>query len=80
MNLPRTAEGFEAWDVVERCAGQVRTGMAGAIGLDFVAAFQVGDALGYGRAAIAEFLPVAEAGMLDGFAKLNREGGSDGKS
>ena len=66
---PLSLEGWQAWDVVTRCVGQLRLApMGGVSGLDFTAAFACGQALGYDLAALAELLPAVEAGMV---AELN---------
>jgi hypothetical protein len=59
-------EGWQAWDVAAKCAGQLRLAPmgGGVIGLDFAAAFACAHALGYDLAALAELLPAAEAGMV----------------
>lgn len=64
-----TAEGWEIWDLLERCGGQIRMGSTGPVGLDFGAAFLMADALGFSRSATAEFLPAAEAGFMRGILK-----------
>ena len=62
---PVSLEGWQAWDVVAKCAGQLRlTPMGGVSGLDFTAAFACAHALGYDLGALAELLPAAEAGMV----------------
>lgn len=60
------------WDVLERCAGQLRVGPGGPVGLDFGAAFALGAGLGYDATGIAELLPAGEAGLIRGLAKLMR--------
>jgi hypothetical protein len=58
-------EGWQAWDVAAKCAGQLRLAPVGGVsGLDFTAAFACGRALGYDLVALAELLPAAEAGMV----------------
>ena len=62
---PVSLEGWQAWDVASKCAGQLRLApMGGVSGLDFAAAFACGRALGYDLGALAELLPAAEAGMV----------------
>jgi hypothetical protein len=63
-NEPATAPGWQAWDVLLRCSGQIRVIPGAAVGLDFAAALAVGAALGYDAAALAELLPAGEAGMI----------------
>ena len=61
---PTTEAGWQAWDVLLRCSGQIRVIPGAAVGLDFTAALAVAAALGYDAAALAELLPAAEAGMI----------------
>jgi hypothetical protein len=75
--VPQSVEGWEVWDVLERCAGQLRVGPGGPIGLDFGAVFALGAALGYDRAGLAELLPSAESGLMRGFAKLRSQQNDD---
>ena len=57
-----------------RCAGQLRFAPGGAvIGIDMGVALKFAEALGYDLAAVADLLPEAEAGLLEGFARLKRE-------
>lgn len=44
-------------------------GPMGPVGLDFGAVFFMADALGASRAALAEFLPAAEIGLMRGINK-----------
>jgi hypothetical protein len=61
---PHSDGGWQAWDVLLRCSGQIRVIPGAAVGLDFAAALAVGAALGYDAAALAELLPAGEAGMI----------------
>jgi hypothetical protein len=70
--VPQSIEGWETWDVLERCAGQLRVGPGGPVGLDFTAALAVGAALGYDAVGLAELLPAA-AGLMRGLAKLVKD-------
>ena len=66
-NAPQTEAGWQAWDVLLRCAGQLRLAPSGyPLGMDLTAAFAVGEALGYDAQGLAEFLPVLEAGLVTG--------------
>ena len=68
---PLTNAGWQAWDVVLRCSGQLRfaPNAAVVIGIDIAAALSLGAALGHDLHALAELLPAAEAGLV---AALNR--------
>lgn len=58
-----------------RSAGHVRFAPNGAvIGLDFGLALRLAETLGYDVPAIADLLPEAEAGLLEGLARLRAEG------
>jgi hypothetical protein len=61
---PATDGGWQAWDVMLHCSGQIRAVPGAALGLDFGAAFAIGQALSYDLVALAELLPAAEAGMI----------------
>ena len=58
-------------------------GPMGPVGLDFVAVFQMADALGADRAALAELLPAAEIGLMRGITKRTTQAsdtqGNDGQ-
>jgi len=57
-------EGWQAWDVALRCAGQLRMAQFAVIGLDMNAAIKIGEALGYDATGLAELLPACENGMM----------------
>ncbi len=63
---PLTDAGWQAWDVILRCSGQLRLAPhAGiVIGIDLAAALAIGAALGHDVHALAELLPAAEAGLV----------------
>ena len=66
---PQTQEGWQAWDLVETCQGQVRTGgMGGVTGLDMPALLEVAQLRGYDRRIMAELLLGCEIGIVSGFA------------
>ena len=65
--------------MLERCAGQLRMGSVGPVGLDFTAAFQMSEALGYCPTALGELLPSAEAGLMRGLMRRMTKG-EDGES
>ena len=68
MHAPRTLEGWQIWDLVQRLGGQVRVAgrvSGGAVlGWDMAAALQLGAALGLAPLIIAELLPPIEAMMV----------------
>lgn len=61
---------MQVWDLVSRLQGQLRiasSGLGGAVvGIDMNAAFTLAEALGVDRRAVAELLPVIEAGLVRG--------------
>ena len=61
-----TDAGWQAWDVLTRCGGQLRLApnAAAVIGIDLAAALALATALGYDARAIAELLPAGEAGLI----------------
>ena len=70
INSPRTYEGWQVWDLVQRLGGQLRVSGSAVIGWDMGAALQLGTALGISPIAIAELLPPIEALMV---RKINEE-------
>jgi hypothetical protein len=52
--------------VALKTASQLRAVPGAAIGLDLAACLQMGAALGYDQTALAELLPAAEAGLIEG--------------
>mgnify|MGYP005839662631 CR=1 FL=1 len=61
---PLTDAGWQAWDVLMRCAGQLRMVPGAVIGIDLGAVLALGAALGHDLAVLAELLPAGEAGMV----------------
>ncbi len=63
---PLTDAGWQAWDVLTRCDGQLRLAPNASvvIGLDLTAAIALATALGYDVRSVAELLPAAEAGLV----------------
>ena len=63
---PLTDAGWQAWDLILRCSGQLRLAPHAGIvaGLDLAAALALGAALGHDVYALAELLPAAEAGLV----------------
>lgn len=43
------------------------------VGIDVAVALRLSDALGFDTAAVADLLPEAEAGLLEGLARLRTE-------
>ena len=70
MNAPRTYEGWQVWDLVQRLGGQMRMAGNAVIGWDMGAALQLGAVLGISPIAVAELLPPIEAVMV---RKINEE-------
>ncbi|MDG4574489.1 MAG: hypothetical protein P9C36_02800 [Defluviicoccus sp.] len=63
---PLTDVGWQAWDVILRCSGQLRLAPHASIiiGIDMTAALSLGAALGYDAGMLAELLPAAELGLV----------------
>jgi len=69
-----TEAGWQAWDVLLRIAGQLRFAPGGAVtGIDLGVAMHMAEALGYDVAAVADLLPDAEAGLLEGLKNQKAE-------
>ncbi|MDD3030509.1 MAG: hypothetical protein PHS57_09620 [Alphaproteobacteria bacterium] len=65
-------EGWEAWDVALRCAGQLRTAQFVVLGIDMNAALKIAETLGHEAATVADLLPACESGMVTAInAKVN---------
>ncbi len=65
-------EGWEAWDIALRCAGQLRMAQFAVIGIDMTAALKITEALCIDPIGIAELLPACESGMISAInAKVN---------
>ena len=64
---PVTDAGWAAWDTLLRCAGQLRVAANGVVlGLDLGTVLSLGVALGHSPQHLAELVPAAEAGLVDG--------------
>jgi hypothetical protein len=63
-NEPLSDAGWQAWDILTRCAGQLRFVPGAVIGLDLGAALGMAAAAGYDAMALAELLPAGEAGLV----------------
>jgi len=57
-------EGWEAWDIALRCAGQLRMAQFAVIGIDMTAALKIAEALNIDPTSTAELLPACESGMV----------------
>jgi hypothetical protein len=72
VNEPRTLEGWQVWDLVQRLGGQLRvaSGLGGmvAVGWDLGAALALARALGVPEQVAAEWLPLVERVVI---GKLN---------
>ena len=72
-NAPKTEAGVQAWDIMERSAGQFRYLLAGSkaivTGLDMAGALAIAEALAYDTEAVADLLPACEAGAIAGFSE-----------
>jgi hypothetical protein len=62
-NEPLTDAGWQAWDVLLRCSGQLRMTQGLAIGLDLGAMLKLATALGYSHLPVELFCS-AEAGTI----------------
>jgi len=71
---PQTFEGWQAWDIALRCAGQLRMSQFIVVGIDMTAALKLAEALGYDLSGIAELLPACEAGMVSAINTKVNEG------
>jgi hypothetical protein len=60
VNAPETSEGLLAWEVIRRCAGQVRAVMGGVYAIDFAAILALADAMNAGSPLLADILPEIE--------------------
>lgn len=67
---PQTVEGFEAWEVVERCAGHLKLFPSGNIaGFDLPVALSITSALGYNEKAVLFLMEYAESGLREAIKK-----------
>ncbi|HAX90859.1 MAG TPA: hypothetical protein DCY07_01435 [Rhodospirillaceae bacterium] len=57
-------EGWEAWDVALKCAGQLRTAQFAIVGIDMNAALKIAEMFGYDTIAHTELLFSFEKGMV----------------
>ncbi|MER2520944.1 MAG: hypothetical protein ABTQ34_09735 [Bdellovibrionales bacterium] len=66
---PQTVEGWEAWDIALRCAGQLRVAGLLVTGIDMVAVIKIAEALGYSLNATADLISSNEIGIVQAFNK-----------
>ena len=67
-------EGWEAWDIALKCAGQLRTAQFAIVGIDMNAALKIAETLGHETVCIAELLPSCESGMVSAINVKVNEG------
>ena len=76
MNLPRTLEGMQVWELVGKIGGQLRAIPGAVLGWDMTAALALARALGVNTFIAADLLPEIEAVMV---RKMNEQiGDHDG--
>jgi hypothetical protein len=59
-HAPLTSEGLLAWEVIRRCAGQVRAVMGGVYAIDFGAVLALAQAMNASSPLLADVLPEIE--------------------
>lgn len=64
---PLTIEGWECWDLIQRCQGQIRFVDKHFIGFDLTAVVTVAKSLGYNEDVMIRLLEHAEAGVAEAF-------------
>ncbi len=70
-NVPRSEEEEHAWQVIQQCQGQFRTGgMGGVTGLDMGAAIDVMKARGCFNETVLDLVQAAESAIIQ---EINRE-------
>lgn len=70
MNEPLTTEGFEVWEVIQRCSGQLKFYPSGSIaGFDVPTVLCVTQAFGYDLQAMLLLIEYAEAGLREAVKK-----------
>lgn len=75
-HAPRTDAGILAWEVIRRCAGQVRAGARGAYALDFGAILALADAMGAKNDILVEMLPEIEPVIIRAYQDVAGDDGS----
>lgn len=64
MNAPQTVEGLAIWELFQSLTGQVRVSRGLVTGIEMGTAFQIADALGVNKFALAELFPRIEAAIV----------------
>ena len=68
--MPFTHEGYEAWEIILRCSGQLRRHPNGkAAGFDIPTILSMTEALGYDRQVLMLLLVHAELGLREAIDK-----------
>ncbi len=68
-HAPVTAEGLLAWEVIRRCAGQVRAVMGGVYAIDFGAVFALAQAMDASSPLLADILPEIEPIIVNAYRR-----------
>lgn len=64
-----TAEGLLAWEVIRRCAGQVRAVMGGVYAIDFGAVLMLAHAMGSLTPLLVDILPEIEPIVINAYRR-----------
>lgn len=78
MNAPKTVEGAAVWELFQSMTGQVRVSRGLVIGVEMGTAFQIADALGVNKFALAELFPRIEAVIVRSMNEAIRAGSGSG--
>jgi hypothetical protein len=73
LNRPQTEDGLLAWAVISRSAGQVRTGMAGAYGLDFGAILLLAQAMDAMTPLLVDLLSEIEPIIVEAYSRSSED-------
>lgn len=68
-HAPVTAEGLLAWEVIRRCAGQVRAVMGGVYAIDFGAVLMLAHAMGALNPLLVDVLPEIEPIVVNAYRR-----------
>ncbi len=69
MHAPVTAEGLLAWEVIRRCAGQVRAVTGGVYAIDFGAVLALAEAMDAALPLLADILPEIEPIIVNAYRR-----------